>query len=127
MTRGQVYRTAERTAERGSKPGFYVVVSRAFIAENDDVSTVICAPVYGRVLGIDTEVILSPEDGLPRTSAIRCDFLALMFKSKLTSFVAALSAPKVRELDRALAIALDLPRARALPEHAQHSEEAYDL
>jgi len=113
VTRGQIYRTAERAPERGSKPGFYVVVSRAFIAENDDASTVICAPVYGRVLGIDTEVVLDPGDGLPRTSAIRCDFLALVFKSKLTRFVAALSAPKMRELDSALAMALDLPQARS--------------
>jgi hypothetical protein len=32
--------------ERGHKPGFYVVVSRDFVAGNDDVPTVICAPVY---------------------------------------------------------------------------------
>ncbi len=114
MTRGEVYRTAERVAERGDKPGFYVVVSRAFIAENEDVSTVICAPVYGGVLGIDSEVVLTSEDGLPHTSAIRCDFLALLFKSKLTRFVTSLSTAKLRELDRALAIALDLPLGRPL-------------
>jgi mRNA interferase MazF len=109
VTRGEVYRTSERAAERGGKPGFYVVVSRAFIAENDDVSTVVCAPVYSRILGIETEVVLGAEDGLPRTSAIRCDFLALLFKARLTSLVTTLSGSKLRELDRALAIALDLP------------------
>ena len=36
MTRGEIYRTRERVAERGGKPGFYVVVSRAFIADNDE-------------------------------------------------------------------------------------------
>ena len=87
MRRGEIYRTRERIAERGAKPGFYVVVSRTFVAEHEDVSTVICAPVYGEVLGLTTEVVLGPEDGLPRTSAIRCDFLTLMFKSKLTHFV----------------------------------------
>lgn len=113
MTRGEIYRTSERVFERGDKPGFYVVVSRAFIAENDDVSTVICAPTYSRALGIDTEVVLGPEDGLPRTSVIRCDFLALMFKRKLTAFVGALSERKLRELDRALVVALDLPLGQA--------------
>ncbi len=108
MTRGEIYRTSERSPERGGKPGFYVVVSRAFITENDDVSTVICAPVYGRVLGLSTEVVVGPEEGLPRPSSVRCDFLALMFKRKLTTFVAALSPRKVAELDRALAVALDL-------------------
>ena len=109
MTRGEVYRTTERAAERGAKPGFYVVVSRAFIAENEDVSTVICAPVYSDILGISTEVIVGIDDGLPRPSAVRCDFLALMFKRKLTTFVSSLSPKKIVALDRALATALDLP------------------
>ena len=82
MTRGEIYRTRERVAERGGKPGFYVVVSRAFVAENDDVSTVVCAPVYSQVLGLTTEVVLGPDEGLPRTSAVRCDFLTLMFKAR---------------------------------------------
>jgi mRNA-degrading endonuclease toxin of MazEF toxin-antitoxin module len=100
---GEIYRTRERIAERGAKPGFYVVVSRTFVAEHEDVSTVICAPVYGEVLGLTTEVVLGPEDGLPRTSAIRCDFLTLMFKRKLTHFVSTLSAFKLAQLNRALA------------------------
>lgn len=108
MRRGDVYRTRERVPERGDKPGFYVVVSRNFVARNDDVSTVICAPVYGEILGLTTEVVVGPEDGLPRTSAIRCDFLTLMFKSKLTHFVSTLSATKISELNGALAHALDL-------------------
>ena len=110
MTRGEIYRTRERVAERGGKPGFYVVVSRAFVAENDDVSTVICAPVYSQVLGLTTEVVLGPDDGLPRTSAARCDFLTLMFKSTLTHFVSTLSPDKLGALNRALGVALDLSR-----------------
>lgn len=109
MRRGEIYRTRERVPERGGKPGFYVVVSRTFIAEHEDVSTVICAPVYGEVLGLTTEVVLGPENGVARTSAIRCDFLTLMLKSKLTHFVSTLSAAKLAELNRALAYALELP------------------
>jgi len=108
VTRGEIYRTTERAPERGGKPGFYVVVSRAFIAENDDVSTVVCAPVYSQVLGLSTEVVVGPEEGLPRVSSVRCDFLALMFKRKLTTFVAALPPRKLAELNGALAVALDL-------------------
>ena len=109
MTRGEIYKTHERVPERGGKPGFYVVVSRAFVVENDDVSTVICAPVYSQVLGLTTEVVLGPDDGLPRTSAVRCDFLTLMFKRKLTQLVGTLSAEKITGLNRALAVALGLP------------------
>lgn len=109
MTRGEIYRTAERVAERGHKPGFYVVVSRSFIARHEDVSTVICAPMYSQVLGLTTEVVLGPDDGLPHESAIRCDFLMLMFKAKLTQFIATLSPAKITQLNRALAQALELP------------------
>ena len=115
MTRGEIYRTRERMPERGAKPGFYLVVSRAFVAENDDVSTVVCAPIYSHILGLTTEVVLGPGDGLPRTSAVRCDFLTLMFKTKLTQFVATLTPEKIRELNRAVAIALDVSREMAPP------------
>jgi mRNA interferase MazF len=94
--------------ERGAKPGFYVIVSRTFVAEHENVSTVICAPVYSEILGLTTEVVLGSEDGLPRNCAIRCDFLTLMFKKKLTHFVSTLSAFKLAQLNRALANALEL-------------------
>lgn len=109
MTRGEVYRVGDKISERGGKPGFYVVVSRAFIAANEDVATVVCAPVYGEVLGLQTEVTVGPDQGLPRRSAIRCDFLTLLFKSRLRNFVSTLPPDKLGALDRALAVALDLP------------------
>ena len=108
MKRGEIYRTKEKVAERGHKPGFYVVVSRNFIAQNDDISTVICAPIYSEILGLRSEVELGTADGLPRDSAVRCDFLTLMFKKKLTQFVRKLSADKLEELNRALQYALEL-------------------
>lgn len=108
MKRGEIYRTRAGLAERGDKPGYYLVVSRDFIAQNDDVSTVICAPVYGEVLGLPTEVVVGPEEGLPRPSAVRCDFLMLMFKHKLTHFVGMLSEDKLHALKRALRRVLDL-------------------
>ena len=107
MMRGEIYRTKEKLPERGHKPGFYVIVSRDFIASNDDISTIICAPVYSEVLGLRSEVEVGVEDGLPLESAVRCDFLTLMFKRKLTHLVGTLSAEKRRNLDRALRYALD--------------------
>jgi hypothetical protein len=32
VRRGEIYRTRERIPERGSKPGYYVVISRTFVA-----------------------------------------------------------------------------------------------
>lgn len=65
-------------------------------------------PQGGKRDGLSTEVVLGPDEGLPRTSAARCDCLALMFKRKLTTFVGALPARKIAELNRALAVALEL-------------------
>ena len=108
MKWGEIYRTKEKVSERGHKPGFYVVVSRDFIAGHDDIATIICAPIYSEVLGLRSEVVVGVEDALPRESAIRCDFLALMFKSKLTTLVGTLSVTKQTELRQALAYALQL-------------------
>ncbi len=108
MNRGEIYRTKQKIAERGGKPGFYLIVSRDFIAENTDIETVICAPIYSEVLGIRSEVVLGKEDGLPRTCAVRCDFLMLMFKSKLTTFAGSLTPKKVQELNQAIAYALEI-------------------
>src|SRR5207249_7233239 len=107
--RGEIYKTQDRVPERGHKPGFYVVVSRSFVAGNDDIATVICAPVYRGALGIRSEVLIGPDEGLAQESSIRCDFLTLMFKKKLTHFVATLPKAKQNELTRALAYALELP------------------
>lgn len=108
MKRGEIYRSREKVPERGYKPGFYVIVSRNFIAENEDISTVVCAPIYSEVLGLSSEVPLGAENGFARESAIRCDFLTLMFKRKLTHFAGTLSAGKVRQLNQALRYALEL-------------------
>ncbi len=110
MNWGEIYRTGSKVAERGHKPGFYVVVSRDFVANSRDISTVVCAPVYSEVLGLRSEVVIGPADGVPRESSVRCDFLTLMFKRKLTGFVATLSDAKQAELADALRQALQLTR-----------------
>jgi mRNA-degrading endonuclease toxin of MazEF toxin-antitoxin module len=108
VTWGEIYRTRQAVPERGHKPGFYVVVSRDFVAGNDDIATVICAPLYSEFLGLRTEVALSVDDGVPQACSIRCDFLMLMFKNRLTRFVAMLPDSRQRELKRALRNALQL-------------------
>ena len=108
MNRGEIYRTKHSIPERGDKPRFYVIVSRNFVAENPDIDTIVCAPIYSEVLGIRSEVVLGTEDGLPRTCAIRCDFLMLLFKSKLTTFAGELRARKTQELNGAISYALQI-------------------
>ena len=47
---------------------------------------------------------------LPTDCSIRCDFLALMFKSKLTGFVTELPPARMVDLDDALARAVGIER-----------------
>ena len=108
MKRGEIYHTEANIPERGHKPGYYVVVSRSFVAGNDDIATIVCAPVYSEILGLKSEVEIGVNEGLPHDSAIRCDFLALLFKRKLTEFVGTLPPRKINELNRALRYALEL-------------------
>ena len=109
MNRGEIYRSREEAPKRGHKPGYYLVVSRGFVAGNEDLATVICAPIYTRRLGLDSEVELGRADGLDHDSAVRCDFLTLVFKERLRHLVGALRPSKILELDRALSVALELP------------------
>jgi len=108
LIRGEVYRAREPEALRGHKPGYYVVVSRNFVATNEDVATVMCAPVYSNWLGLETEVAITEAAGVDHPSSIRCDFVMLLRKDRLLHLVGSLPAAKVQELDRALAIAFGL-------------------
>ncbi|MCL4513153.1 MAG: type II toxin-antitoxin system PemK/MazF family toxin [Candidatus Eremiobacteraeota bacterium] len=108
MKRGEIYRSVEKPPERGYKPGFYLVVSRDFVCANEDISTVVCAPIYSEILGLRSEVLVGTEERLPRLSAVRCDFLMLLFKKKLTQFVSSLSKDKIQALNRAIRYALQL-------------------
>lgn len=71
-------------------------------------STVICAPVYTAYDGLATQVPIGADEGLKHESSIHCDELVSLSKSVLTNFIGALSSQKIRALNQALRIALDL-------------------
>ena len=48
------------------------------------------------------------DEGLKHESALHCDELVSLSKRRLTAFIGRLSTSKLRELDRALAAALDI-------------------
>jgi mRNA interferase MazF len=108
VIRGEVYRSREKEPLRGNKPGYYVVISRNFVATSDLVSTVICAPVYSEYLGLETEVAIDESDGVEHPSAVRCDFLMLMSKDRLQHLTGRLSTARMKTLDLALRVALAL-------------------
>jgi mRNA interferase MazF len=67
--------------------------------------TVLVAPATRTVRGIPTEVVVGPEDGMPRECALTLDNVAAVPKSLLTERITHLAAAKLAELCTALAIA----------------------
>lgn len=67
--------------------------------------TVMVAPITSTVYGAPSEVVLGPEDGLKHACAVNLDHVQTVERARLIGYVGALSAPKMRMVCRALAIA----------------------
>lgn len=107
MRRGELYRVRKPPGDDPKRFRVFVVVSRQVLIESR-FSTVICAPVYTVYDGLSTQVQVDIDQGLKHSSAIHCDELVSLPKSILTDYVGSLSATKLRELDQALMVALQL-------------------
>ena len=107
MTRGELYLVRKPGTDDPRKQRVFVIVSRQPLIDSK-FSTVICAPVYSRHDGLSTQVRIGTEEGLKSESSIHSDELVSLPKSALTHYVGSLKAAALRELDRALGIALGL-------------------
>jgi mRNA interferase MazF len=107
MRRGEFYRV--RRPPGDPKPArVFVVVSRQALIDSL-YSTVVCAPVFTQFHGLPTQVAVGTAEGLKHESAIQCDGLVSLEKSRLTDYIGELTSDKLGELDAALSIALALP------------------
>ncbi len=107
MRRGDLYRVYKGASHDTKRFRIFVVVSRQIVIESR-FSTVIYAPIYSRYDGLSTQVKIGVEDGLKHESSIHCDELVSIPKSLLTNFVGSLSSEKLKQLNDALRIALEL-------------------
>lgn len=112
MRRGELYlvrKAASHDARKEDprKQRVFIVASRQSLIESRH-SSVICAPVYSVNHGLNTQITVGFEEGLKKESCIHCDELINVPKSVLTHYVGTLGPDKLREFDRALAIALGL-------------------
>jgi mRNA interferase MazF len=107
MKRGELYLLESASPTDTKKRRVFVVVSRQETI-NNNYSTVICAPIYTNRFGLDTEVNVGIDEGLKHDSAIRCDELVTIYKSRLTHFVGRLSLQKTEQLDTALRTSLGI-------------------
>lgn len=108
MKRGDLYRVAHPSTSDPKKYRVFVVVSRQVLIESR-FSTAICAPVYSVHDGLSTQVLVSPDEGLKHENSIHCDELVSLPKGVLTNYIGSLSRQKLRALNEALRVALDIP------------------
>ena len=106
MKRGELYRVRYPRGDP-KRARVFIIVSRTTLV-NSAFSTLTCAPVYSARHGLSTQVPIGTDEGLKHESAIHCDELVSLPKSVLTDYVGSLSSPRLRDLNRALAIALEL-------------------
>lgn len=106
MKRGDIYRV-HRPDDDPKHHRCFVIVSRQEVIDSR-FSTAVCAPIFTRGQGLDTQVAVGPDEGLKHESWVMCDNLASVRKSELTQFIGSLSRARTSELDRALRIALEL-------------------
>jgi mRNA interferase MazF len=110
VRRGELYRV--RRPPGDPKPArTFVIVSRQALVDSA-FSTLVCAPVFSERNGLPTQVAIGRSEGMKHDSAILCDGLVSLEKSRLSDFVGVLSPAKLQELDVALAAALGLRASR---------------
>ncbi|MEX2465590.1 MAG: type II toxin-antitoxin system PemK/MazF family toxin [Gemmatimonadota bacterium] len=106
MRRGDLYRV-RKPGDDPKQFRTFVVVSRQVLIDSR-FSTLVCAPVFTLGEGLSSQVPVGTAEGLKHSSWIMCDNLVSLRKSELTHFVGSLSASKLRELNRALTVAMGL-------------------
>jgi mRNA interferase MazF len=107
VRRGDLYRVARPGGDDPKAFRVFAVVGRQAVIDSR-FSTVVCAPVYSARHGLASQVAVGVDEGLKHDSALHCDELVSLPKSRLTAFVGRLDASKLQALDRALVAALDI-------------------
>jgi mRNA interferase MazF len=105
VKRGDLYRIYKPTSRDPKRFRVFVVGSRQ-VAIDSNFSTVICAPIYTNCGDLETQVEVGVRDGLKHDSCIYGDELVSFQKTTLTDFIGSLSQEKLKELNKALKVAL---------------------
>lgn len=68
----------------------------------DALNEIIVVPATRTIRGIETEVLLSPDDGMPTACALNFDHVSLAQRSRLGAVIATLPLARWPEVERAL-------------------------
>jgi mRNA interferase MazF len=106
VRRGEIYRV-HRPHDDPKLYRSFIVVSRQTVIDSR-FPAVICAPIFTRGHGFSTQISVGIDEGLKHESWVLCDNLVSLRKAQLTNFIGSLAQARIKELDRALKIALAL-------------------
>lgn len=107
MQRGEI-RYADVGGDFGRRPVLIVTASEL----GEVLSAVTCAPVTTTLRDIPTRVVLGRAEGLRRKSEAACEALLTLRKSDIDAApLGALADSRFADLDRAIALALDIRKA----------------
>ncbi len=101
MRRGEVrwYRFAVPDKRRP-----VIVLTRDSVLEY--LGEVTIAPITSTIRGIPSEVLLTPEDGLPRDCAVNLDHVQTVSAARVGTLISTLTSERMREIRAALLFAL---------------------
>jgi len=103
MRRGEVW-WAELPLPIGRRPVVPLSRDEAYAVRN----AVTVAEVTTTIRGIPVEVVLGPEDGLPKRCVINVDTLVTIRKELLLERITLLGSEKIKQIDRAIKFGLSL-------------------
>lgn len=106
LRRGEIYRVRQPVGDARRTRAFLVVSRNDFLAVA--YSTAACVPIYSMGGQSGAELPLGPAEGLKHPSFARCDEVTSVARRALTDYVGSLTNVREHELNRALAIALDI-------------------
>ena len=101
MQRGEVW-WAELPSPIGRRPVVLLSRDEAYAVRN----AVTVAEVTTKIRGIPVEVVLGPEDGLPKKCVVNVDTLATIRKDLLVERICLLRSEKLRDIDEAIKFSL---------------------
>lgn len=101
MNRGEVWRYRFRSPEK-RRP--VLVLSRQEVIEL--LPTVMVAPITSTIRGAPSEVGVGAAEGLSHPSAVNLDHVQTVERARLEGYVGSLGLEKMRDVCRALSIAL---------------------
>jgi mRNA interferase MazF len=103
MQKGDIW-WADLPYPMGRRPVTLLSRNEAYQVRN----AVTVAEVTSTIRDIPVEVLLGPEDGLPKKCAINLDTIITIRKNLLKEKITHLSSNKISEMDKAIKFALDL-------------------